>query len=134
MPGDAMRKHWQLCSAILIALAAGCSLFLITKVRRPHITEEACERVEVGMTRAEVEHLLGGPPGCYTNRLIALCGTGSSDGTITCEWIGSEGMIVIHFAADPSESDGIGRVVRRRWDPFPPETFVERIRSLFPRK
>jgi hypothetical protein len=27
-----------------------------------------CDRIEIGMTRAQVEHVLGGPPGDYRNR------------------------------------------------------------------
>jgi hypothetical protein len=34
---------------------------------RPRVTKESYERIKLGMTRPEVEALLGGPPGDYTS-------------------------------------------------------------------
>ncbi len=58
-----MRKRWRWVVAgsgvALIALAA-----FVLWPRQPRITRETCGRVGQGMTRAEVESLLG-PPGDY---------------------------------------------------------------------
>ena len=97
--------------------------FLLTKPIR--ITEANCERIRPGMTRTEVEVILGAPPGDYeTGRrgiVLDLYGNGvlMNEGRMQ-EWGGNEGFIQVGF--DDNNAVLWTRFVPagRRW------TFIER--------
>jgi hypothetical protein len=52
---------------LVIALIVFGTLFAILSPRHCSVTRGAFNRIEVGMTRAEVETILGGPPGDYSS-------------------------------------------------------------------
>ena len=58
---------------LLVALAVGVVVAAAAVVLWPRpdrITQENCDRIEKGMSQAEVEAILGGPPGDYTTRQV----------------------------------------------------------------
>ena len=78
------------------------------------IDQDACDRIQPGMSLAEVEGILGGPPGNYTGLFlkkdvsIPLTVAGS---TSRKQWIGTRGVLIVFF--DEQE-----RVITRMY--FPP--------------
>jgi hypothetical protein len=54
---------------LLVALAGlavvGAAGAVVLWRRSAHVTRASCDRIRVGMSRAEVEAILGGPPGDY---------------------------------------------------------------------
>jgi hypothetical protein len=106
-----------LISLLAVALVLlGTLLGLLLPSSCP-VTRAAFERIKPGMTRAEVEGILGGPAGDYSTRpvtfLFVVEGGGGSmvvgspsvtrpvyaDETIE-EWLGNEGVVFTHFLAD----------------------------------
>jgi hypothetical protein len=61
--GQAMRKRLKLLTVAVVLLAAGTTFVLWPRPDR--ITAANCARIREGMSRAEVEAILGGPPGDY---------------------------------------------------------------------
>jgi hypothetical protein len=121
----------------IVLLLVGVWLALVMPTRCP-VTEAASERIKPGMTRAEVEAILGGPPGEYRTRIYPepdeyLPSSGwVSDGFRgwkAGEWQGDEGKVSIYF--DSSDS-----VFTTRFNPVVPRnagTFafvVARLRYL----
>jgi hypothetical protein len=69
---------------------------------RPGITSANCARIRVGMRRAEVEAILGGPPGYYHGgRLVSRREDPfeSLYGTMPA-WAGDEGTVYVRFSRD----------------------------------
>lgn len=62
------RRRWLVWSAVT-ALLAVVGLYLGLP-RSPRFTDEQFDRIQVGMTRAEVEAVLGCPPGCYAQEPV----------------------------------------------------------------
>lgn len=112
-----MRKRlpW-LAVAVVVAGAAG---YLAWSHSRPAaftptpsgVTRANFERIEVGMTEAEVERILGGPPGVYTNRPDIQAQSGISFRRF---WYGDEGNIVIEVGRDFDEPQSSPRRVRNK--------------------
>jgi hypothetical protein len=111
-------------------LGAWMLVFVVPSLRyRSNITQEYCDRIEVGMTKAEVRNLLGGPPGNYTDRHF---------GNLRIrqkliwedEWIGDEGIIWITWTTGPP--DQAWRVASKRFEPLRPLSFAHRCRRVFP--
>jgi hypothetical protein len=115
------------CSPAVLALAAiiVAVVIFITSPRRPMASQADCDRIEVGMSLAEVEHILGGPPGNY--------GTGPSVPPPLPygnrymswdEWQGDGGMVLVQFDDD-------GRVFdKAHFDLMPRQrSLIERILS-----
>src|SRR5207237_1018978 len=63
------------------------------------------QKIKPGMTRAQVEAVLGGPPRREVCPMVDIyCGTRLGE-----EWWGEEGIITVYF-------DGTGKVVHHRFD------------------
>jgi hypothetical protein len=86
-------------TAIIVAI-----VLYITSPRRPMASQEDCGRIKIGMTRAEVEHVLGGPPGDYRTRDTIILYLHLRSG-IWYEWQGDGGMILVEFDEDGRVSD-----------------------------
>jgi len=116
-----LRKRWLfwVTTAAIIGLGL-CLIVITTQHRRSGITQENFDRIKEGMTEAEVEKILGGPPGTYTDRPIVVLMSGVM---FRSWWIGDEGVIMIEVTFDEPR-----RVNRKEFDPIPPESFLERFR------
>lgn len=108
-----MRKLMFCLTAGLLCVV-GLLLALVTPARCP--VTAAFARIEEGMTAAEVEAILGGPPGDY--RTIPPPRTSFSLGVslggysmvIEKDWQGNEGDVLVGF-------DDTGHVVRKDFSP-----------------
>ena len=88
----------------LLGMGAICALaLLVVYVRHMSLLpsdKETCERVQCGMTRAEVEAILGGPPGNYTGVFfkkdvsvpVTVAGSASRQ-----QWTGTRGVLLVFF-------------------------------------
>jgi hypothetical protein len=89
------------------ALLAGVPLLLVLAgalvlLRPPGpcpVTRGAYERIEPGMSRTEVEEILGGPPGDYRTRPTRV-EEGPGSGFTWEGWWGDEGMVEVCFRGD----------------------------------
>jgi hypothetical protein len=115
------------CVPVVLAAAAIITavVLYISGPRRPMASQADCDRIEVGMTRAQVEHVLGGPPGDYR--------TPDADNTLFVdfrhgnwyEWHGDGGHIFVKYDKD-------GQVIDKlQFDPPSPRqpTWIDRILS-----
>jgi hypothetical protein len=89
-----------ICLPVVLAVAIIITavVFFITSPRRPMASQADCDRIEIGMTRAEVEHVLGGPPGDYRTRdsITLIC----FQDWFFEEWQGDGGAILVEFDGD----------------------------------
>lgn len=56
-----MRKNRWLLFGLLLACVVGVALGVLALLPRPGVTRENFDRIEVGMSRADVEAIFGGP-------------------------------------------------------------------------
>ena len=95
------QRHLLYLLAVLSVLGAGVGV--VALLPRCPINEANFAKIKVvGMSQAEVESLLGGPPGAYTSRpymfgrsRIVPTGTAA-----TKEWLGDGGLIFVDFDKD----------------------------------
>jgi hypothetical protein len=82
-----------ICAAVLVVL------YVHHRSSLP-IDKDTCARVERGMTRAEVEAILGGPAGSYTGGFsqmeisVPLTVVGSASRQ---QWTGTRGVLIVFF-------------------------------------
>ncbi len=119
-----VRSWWVATTVLLVSLGA---VLPLACPRPSRITRENFERIQEGMTEAEVEELLG-PPGNYSYYEVRMSSGYYSPEWIITYWAGDEGIIDIGFTdADPP------RVFSKEFTPQPsPPTFAERARGLLP--
>jgi hypothetical protein len=86
-----MRKWLIGLFALFLVLVA--ALLGLVGPRSSKVTRAAFDRIEVGMTRAEAEAILGGPPGDYRTRPGGPAFEGSGGGISWDMWCGDEGEI-----------------------------------------
>jgi hypothetical protein len=94
---------------LIVLLATALVLFgaMLPLVLPRHcpVTREACERIEEGMTQAEVHAILGRPPGDYRTRPSAPPALNPrvrfGPPRLTEEWEGDEGTITVDYSPDP---------------------------------
>lgn len=67
-----MRKKLLLLLCVIVVAATGV-LVAVWLRPEPVASQARCERVRLGMTQAEVEVLLGGPPGEYQTGPVHYC-------------------------------------------------------------
>jgi len=88
----------------LLGIGVTCALALLVVYVRHRsllsIDKETCERVQPGMTAAEVEAILGGPPGNYTG--VFFKKDISVPVTVTAsasrqQWAGTHGVLIVFF-------------------------------------
>jgi hypothetical protein len=77
---------------------------------KPVITPERVRLIEEGMTRSEVEALLGGPPGDYSGGYMVNYSRGSvgeddSNFSVGTNWWGREGMVQVQFNQEGRAED-----------------------------
>jgi hypothetical protein len=118
-----------MCVPVVLAVAAIITavVLYISSPRRPMASQEDCGRIKIGMTRAEVEHVLGGPPGDYrTGPSVPPPLPYGNRYMSWDEWQGDGGFVFIQFDDD-------GRVFdKAHFDLMPRQpSLIDRIR---PRK
>jgi hypothetical protein len=66
------------------------------------VTYENYKKITAGMTREQVEKLLGGPPGDYSicGPVVLICGGNEWWLPQDPRWIGDEGEIIVRFTDD----------------------------------
>jgi hypothetical protein len=115
---------------LLFALAAavvlfGASIWLLWP-RACAITQENIDRIKVGMTFAEVEQILGGPPRDENHRgalyIDALHISHAHKEDDCRQWIGQEHGVTVYFADQRVSASRHGDVV------WLEESFLDRLR------
>jgi hypothetical protein len=97
------RKSWWLIPLAVMLCLFGAITPLVVPWRC-HVTRAAFAKIEVGMTRAEVEAILGGPPGDYRTQPSPSFSLGVEMGgfiiiaTPDHYWYGDEGQVWVRFA------------------------------------
>jgi hypothetical protein len=93
----------------------------------PFIDRAHCDRIEKGMTQEEVEAILGGPPGKYTNKNIVLLDLRSwrPAGERLETWTGDEGVAEVTF---DEQGAVVSSAFEKGWEYRGP-TVIERIRT-----
>ena len=119
---------------ILLGAAAWVTTSLLPTKQKHNITEDGYERIKKGMTLAEVEAIMGGPAGNYTNgqydRGFAIAGGAAyyplneENPPRVEEWIGEERRVGVVIYRD--------QVLTKYWgEVYPVEaTILDRIRKL----
>lgn len=85
--------------SLVIVLSIVCivAAFVVAALPRHNITPDAAKQIRVGMTRAEVEQILGGPPGHYyrwRKFTISLPFIPSGD-----QWIADDFAVIVAYDA-----------------------------------
>jgi hypothetical protein len=89
-----MRKSLIACLAFVLVLAGG--LVALLGPRHCPVDRAAFERVEEGMTRAEVHAILGGPQGEYATRPVDYYSLRGGPHRSE-QWYGDEGAVYVVF-------------------------------------
>jgi hypothetical protein len=79
----------------VLALLSRCDVFF----SRLRVTAEVCDLIRLDMPRSEVEALIGGPPGDYTDRVWYLSGVPCHYPERKC-WYADTGVICVWFEED----------------------------------
>jgi hypothetical protein len=104
-----MRKSVTACLAVVLVLAGG--MIALLRPRHCPVIKAAFERIEKGMTQAEVHAILGGPAGDYRtrpNRPAIKVRAGSWSSWRLEDWEGDEGTVQVIYrqAGGPEEEVG----------------------------
>ena len=85
------------CTVLLVVVVVAMLPSLYRKINPPAVSRERFERLKKGMSREEVEAIIGVPPGTYeTERRISIGTFGLHRGD---HWQGDEGIITVTFDA-----------------------------------
>jgi hypothetical protein len=85
------RRRLLLALAALTLLFIGGAAFLLLRSSSP-ISQAGCDRIERGMSEAEVNNIFGGPEGNYHNRQVDINPPVNPEpGLRRQEWIGNDG-------------------------------------------
>jgi hypothetical protein len=94
-----MRKRWWLIPLAVVLVVVGFLLPVLFP-SPSKVTGANCERIKEGMTRAEVDGILGGPPGDHRTRPPASHpgrGIVMPDGVSLDIWTGDDGEIWVFY-------------------------------------
>src|SRR5947209_5208858 len=101
-----MRWLWKwliLGAAAALLFVAGCVIVLCLPRPECPVHSASAARVIPGMTRAEVEAILGGPPGDYRVRSRAVTidvALAPVPGRVLEKWRGDAGIALVQFGPD----------------------------------
>jgi hypothetical protein len=117
-----MRK--LLVGLLAVALVLCGAFFALVGPRHCPVNRAACERIKEGMTQAEVEAILGGPPGDYRTRphapntFVPFIATSWRTPFFQERWLGDEGTIFVDYHVQ--DSPGPGKVMEASFEPAEP--------------
>ena len=95
-------RRWRVRLLVLFVLFAGLvGVLAVALSDGDPVTPETAHRIQVGMTRAEVEGLLGRPDGRGVNQKVK--------GGTKAAWAGPKGAIYVEYDAD-------GRVAQKKFE------------------
>jgi hypothetical protein len=121
------RKLLVVLAGLAVVAAAGMVAVVVTwppfqPVRPPlnpgGVTPEDFQRIEKGMSRREVETILGGPPGNYATVGVKERLRGSRQAISKDRWIGNRAAIDVWFSGDRVVLMHMNETYR---DPAPPD-------------
>jgi hypothetical protein len=112
------RRRWRLVAGagVLVAVSSVAFVLYLAYGQPAAATRARASKVEAGMTRAEVEALLGpgqdiyGPHHLEAGRVFAW---GGKDGLVVLVRFDDDGRVVVKFVKDPPVESSLGRL--RRW-------------------
>lgn len=100
MNGYRRRAALAAAGCILVG-AAAIGVHEHVYVRRHSVNYDDYQRITRGMTKKEVERLLGGPPGDYSTGSIVTISSGNCWWTDQdAKWIGDKGVVIVRFKDD----------------------------------
>ena len=123
-----------LAAAVIVPAALEVHAHRQKLARGRLIDQHHCDRIEEGMNQAQVEDILGGPPGdfCTESESVfwfepaySMASAMEGQGVRFECWRGNRGQIVVSF-------DGQGVVRRQDFDPgfrFPRPPFADRVQA-----
>jgi hypothetical protein len=118
------KKRWIVLAGMLAACVCLTLAVLAMLPPRPGVTRANFERIQDGMTRAEVEKMLGGQ-GPDSPLLGPLDMNMKTSGPVTeLLWVHPDRTTFVAV-----DFDGDNRVVRKYWEESPP-TFLEKLKRL----
>lgn len=98
------KRGWLLLVVGFLALFAWTAFMKhrqrVNESMSARISADSFKAIEPGMARAQVEHLLGGPPGQYNTATLRYYSAGSvlwSGSWQSLEWTGNRGTIRVGF-------------------------------------
>lgn len=130
-PGtEAVRRRLGWCGLALLLLAIPVGLILLlARATEPRVTRAKLELVREGMTRAEVEALIGVPPGDYASGTVfsdcKFVERPEKPWAYSAEWTCDDGLLFVYF----DENDRVvWAVTYNGWVSHEP-TLFEKLRS-----
>jgi hypothetical protein len=131
-----VRVRWWLAVVVVGVTAAfvpDLVRLLGSTLLRPGVTKANFEWIAVGMQQRQVEALLGGPPGYYSQRDPTRMNCNNGYGSLappgrvarTEAWWGDTGIVLVQFDATGSV---VGKGFNEMWRPEPPP-FLDRLRA-----
>jgi outer membrane protein assembly factor BamE (lipoprotein component of BamABCDE complex) len=131
---SAVRKK---LGVVVVLLTVVTGSWFLTRPRPHRINQEGFDRITDGMTRQEVEEVLGRPPGDYTDRRdypgevhfpITLGWDDTTSMYSSDEWVSDQGRIVVYF-------DQAGMIREKQFysvDHLSERPWTERVRRALP--
>jgi hypothetical protein len=122
------RRLLIICSGLLVVVAVVILAALVPRSRPPAVSRQQCEQLKEGMTRQEVEAVIGGPPGDYTTREYMPLPLGIR----YCQheqWVGDEGMIFVYFDQAGRVRDAVHVDIWLYEEPRRGRTFLDGLRA-----
>ena len=123
------KKHLMVAVAILAACAPLVLAVLAILPPRPGISKANFDRITVGMSKAEIQEILGGaasitsPGGKTYTQLAGIHGNRTPDGLLHQVWGGDTGVAIIAFDAQEL-------AVHTHWI-NPPPGFLKAVLNVF---
>lgn len=109
-----MRINRWLLFGLLLACTVAVAMIVLVWLSRPGINKQNFDRIEIGMTRAEVEAIFGGPPSW---KPVGNRAEWANDGAYDCATI---------------DFDEDGQVMRTAWQDLDERTLVEKLLDCLP--
>lgn len=98
-----MKRDWFWPISAVIASLLALAIVWLGSGHEPRVNKSQFDKIQTDMTRAEVYRLLGGPPGSYGTRVIAVPTKRVAEGA--GKWVGDEGYVTVTFDAKGHVTD-----------------------------